>query len=447
MKNRLRVLYSVVAAMSILFGSVLTVSAEETDLQIVNNSNELFYEEQEADENGNYNYIICYEIYQNIDANIRNNFSYNIVSPYKLAVMKNITGETVTYSVYGLKNNVADFVFTGLSGQLITTYIDNGEVGSTTTSQVTGLGNVAYQNQQWIFYNSNIPIFSDKVSVDNYLLNGVIDEVENKKPFYASDSDLYLKNIRWNTQAITTEGGKENEICYMFWDTDNLTENDFINIKADLWYQHYILGKKVSGAYDLIEMKKQDDFSSVSWSSAYGYGLDLQEGSLYFNYLTFPMLYANSIEEINNIYNGGVDSLYLQLVRYVPETNTYVQGLWVKVNFKDSLVSYADVDSIQGGMIDAETGEFHVNPDTEYGVNGYGINGETGHIVTSNNLGSMDSIDEMGEFAFAKMKGLASQLGQFPSLIYNVFSFLPVEIMVFIGAGIVIVIVLRIIGR
>lgn len=294
------------------------------------------------------------------------------------------------------------------------------------------------------------PIYNFNQLLD-YLLGGGDSDFIYKPTPDEVDETLYLKNIRWKTEALTGSGGKEDCYCFMSWDTNNLLTGDTVDIRVDSWYQHYILGKKVSGVYDVITNKSVDDFSSTSWSHAYSYGLDLLKGSLYFDYLTFPMLYANSIDNsIKNIYNGGVSAMYLRLNRLDSKTGKSRQGLWVKVNFKESSVSYPDIDSIQAGTIDEETGIFTPNNNTDYGENGYGINGETGNIVPPNgggNFGDIDSIDELGEYLFNSLKKLFASLGQFPTFLSSVFSFIPLPIIALIGGSIVVVIILRILGR
>lgn len=301
------------------------------------------------------------------------------------------------------------------------------------------------------YLNTTIPVFSSPDAAYNYLKNGDKNGIINGKFDTEIDEQLYLKNIRWKTEALTGSGGKEDCYCFMSWDTNNLLTGDTVDIRVDSWYQHYILGKKVSGVYDVITNKSVDDFSSTSWSHAYSYGLDLLKGSLYFDYLTFPMLYANSIDNsIKNIYNGGVSAMYLRLNRLDSKTGKLRQGLWVKVNFKESSVSYPDIDSIQAGTIDEETGIFTPNNNTDYGENGYGINGETGNIVPPNgggNFGDIDSIDELGEYLFNSLKKLFASLGQFPTFLSSVFSFIPLPIIALIGGSIVVVIILRILGR
>lgn len=322
--------------------------------------------------------------------------------------------------------------------------------------------------QDWYVYDLGLTVYRPVNSYDfmmlrtehtlkefiNLLFTGTLDgnvDITGSVTSGDIDETLYLKNIRWKTEALTGSGGKEDCYCFMSWDTNNLLVGDTVDIRVDSWYQHYILGKNVSGVYDVITNKSVDDFSSTSWSHAYSYGLDLLKGSLYFDYLTFPMLYANSIDNsIKNIYNGGVSTMYLRLNRLDSKTGKLRQGLWVKVNFKESSVSYPDIDSIQAGTIDEETGIFTPNNNTDYGENGYGINGETGNIVPPNgggNFGDIDSIDELGEYLFNSLKKLFASLGQFPSFLSSVFSFIPLPIIALIGGSIVVVIILRILGR
>ena len=447
MKNIFKFLSTTLLVLVTSFCFVLTVYADE--------NTDLYYENQEP-VGGIYSYGVNCGTGNTGGYITKYHATFN--SDVPIAILKDTesTPTLVKYQSYALINNKVYYItptatnITNLSGE-INTYNGGACVDTTEITKLNFTIGASFMKEVEPYYYSNMPIFSNKEALDNYLLTGVDTTVENipisDDEDMELDRELYLKNIKWKTEAITGQGGKEDCWCFMSWDIDNLTEYDYINVKSDLWYQHNFMGNKVSGKFNLFEMDKKKEFETVSWSHAYGYGLDLQGGSLSFDYLTFPMLYANSFETYDNIYNGGVDTLYLQLVRFNPQTGKYTKGLWVKVSFKDSLVSYADVDNINAGTINSETGEYEVDAETDYGVDGYGINGETGNRTTAYELGSLDSIDEVGEYVFAKMRDMISQLGNFPTLVYRVFSFLPSDIMVLIGVGIVVAILLRILGR
>lgn len=463
-KGKLIILIGLIFTM--LFGNVFTVSAEENK-ENVNDTEDYFYTgEIPKDESGNYVYF-----FYGRASKSNNWYRFQIKSEKKIAMysefVEDYIGKTVTVERFwlcGYSFSFGDYIDKWQADSKLThadyydfvyydadsdKYLNDDPFSTRVPPYKVYSDSYAIEKGYFDFFTTTAPIFMDSEKAMNYLKNGDDSGIINKEPVI--DEQLYLKNIRWKTEALTGSGGKEDCYCFMSWDTNNLLSGDTVDIRIESWYQHYILGKKVSGIYDVITNKSVDDFSSTSWSHAYSYGLDLSKGSFYFDYLTFPMLYANSIDSnIKNIYNGGINSMYLRLNRFDSKTGIKKQGLWVKVNFKESSVSYPDIDSIQAGTIDEETGIFTPNNNTDYGENGYGINGETGNIVPPNgggDFGDIDSIDELGEYLFNSLKKLFASLGQFPSFLSSVFSFIPLPIIALIGGSIVVVIILRILGR
>lgn len=472
MKKKTRFLATIFLILTMTLGSVLTVSAEETgggggaSFGDPEENEDMFYNpDMETDENGKHEYLLWFKYY-----NSSGNYyidKVHIITSHRIALVPHYWNNPDTYGNpnglgvfcnaeylpdgvpgrdylfgYNIYNNAGDFEVFGTQSF----YSADGELFWTKDTGYKTDFNIhpKYGTPDYMV-STTLPYFSDIDKAVAYLSNGDDSGVINKPP--VTDNDLYLKNIRWKTESLTGQGGKEDCYCFMSWDTDNLTENDYLNVKTDSWYQHYILGDKILGSHFPIKEKQTDDFLSSTWSHSYSYELNLLNGSFCFDYLTFPMLFANTRESIDNIYNGGVNSMYFQLVRFDTSTNTWKEGLWVRVNFKENSVSYPDIDSIVGGNFDKDTGDFIKDPNTDYGENGYGVNGETGHIIPPFDMGSLDSIDEIGELIFSKIFSLFSYVGQLPSLLSKIYPFIPPEVISLIGLGILIVILLRILGR
>ena len=160
----------------------------------------------------------------------------------------------------------------------------------------------------------------------------------------------------------------------------------------------------------------------------------------------------------------GMRDLYFRIYKWSEADDCYRYGPWVNMHFVDDDVWVSvDGDTTMGDF--DEDGNFIVDPDSDYGTGkkndvGVGV-GDTEEDAKKDNDrrneekknddGKLDlsnsSLTDIWNWFTTSLWNLYNSLGFIPEFFQKIFSFLPTPIYVFLGIGIVIAIVLRVLGR
>ena len=160
----------------------------------------------------------------------------------------------------------------------------------------------------------------------------------------------------------------------------------------------------------------------------------------------------------------GMRDLYFRIYKWSEADDCYHYGPWVNMHFVDDDVWVSvDGDTTMGDF--DEDGNFIVDPDSDYGTGkkndvGVGV-GDTEEDAKKDNDrrneekknddGKLDlsnaSISDIWYWFVTSLSNLYNSLGFIPEFFQKIFSFLPTPIYVFLGIGIVVAILLRVLGR
>lgn len=273
---------------------------------------------------------------------------------------------------------------------------------------------------------SGMKVFKDADSLSNYADTGSLDGMIKDEV----DKNWYLKDVRFVRESgddAVPEQYQDNVAVYFTWLTDNLQDGDLLEVKT-YNYLKKPFGDKISGFHDYITW--QDNVSAYVGKFRF---LQYDPAKAWVDSLADKPLFINSYD---------TDTYYLR-----PYRNGKV-GIWCKVVMgRDSAgrpyakdVSYGDLD---------DEGEWDEDEDaTEKEGGHHGIGGD-GSIIDPDIENPFDGSSITGIFKifFDFMKSLPSLLGDLPELVKTIVGFLPDWLIGLIGIAVIVVIILRIIGR
>ena len=234
----------------------------------------------------------------------------------------------------------------------------------------------------------------------------------------------------------SSEAGADATYIHFTWDTDNVQDGDLIEIKTYNYYKK-IGGEKLSGFHDFI---------------TYSDGVGASSGKYSFSQYTATKAWFNSLENKPLMFKDyDTTDYYIRPVR-MGALGVEKYGMWVHVRTKrstptsspildkDSSFDYGDFDEngewIRDDELTEKNGGIH-----GMDQNGNWISPDDDNLFTGTNLAGMFS------YFFDFMKNIPSMLADLPALVSSTIGFLPPVIIGFIGIGVVIAIILRVVGR
>lgn len=310
---------------------------------------------------------------------------------------------------------------------------------------------------------TGLKIFADSDSLKAYATtgdtSGMIDQpIDLDKDGILDKSIGYLQNLKRNflNTGETDENGV-GEISWSFsWDDTYPDYDDSykVEVKADC-----TVG--VKSMFGLgSEKTVKSDIRSVS--------------ECQYNELQVVV----SLNDLKNIFNdflsdnlpSGSDitsfgktssykfTYYFRIYRYDETTGTYRYGKWVRM-LSDGNVLDGNT-SMTGTLGDFdENGDWIIDTDSTYGdgvetVTGSGKGDTIEDAIKDAEENRQDQLDfqasdlgDMTNWFISNIKNMINALGSFPSFIGSLFSFLPPQVLVFIGVALIAVVICRFLGR
>lgn len=286
----------------------------------------------------------------------------------------------------------------------------------------------------------NVKLFKDNESLIAYVKSGdTSGMIEVKDP--ENEKNWYLKNVNGYVTADdspSSEAGADATYIHFTWDTDNLQEGDLIEIKTNNYYKK-IGGEKLSGFHDFIT------FSD---------GVSATNGEYSFSQYLPAKAWFNSLENKPLMFKEyDTTDYYIRPVR-MGALGVEKYGGWIHIGMgkrttptsspwadPDNSGDYGDFNEDGDWITDEEITE------KEGGRHGWLQDGTVLTPEDKTNPFTGTNLAGMFSYFFDFMKGIPSLLGDLPALVSSIIGFLPVQIIGFIGLGILVAIILRIVGR
>ena len=309
-------------------------------------------------------------------------------------------------------------------------------------------------------------VFKDNESMKAYATSGDTSgmiELDKDIDDGIKDSDIgYLHNLQMNQ----LQSGKQDENGIYERYSDRFTWDDtypeydssyLVEVRGKCVVQtrgFLGLGKTKTYTSDIENIAKDISYNDLEWivSSTDKYAP--------FNSFINEHMPTNLV--MTGVY--GMRDLYFRIYKWSEADDCYHYGPWVNMHFVDDDVWVSvDGDTTMGDF--DKDGNFIVDPDSDYGTGkkndvGVGV-GDTEEDAKKDNDrreeekknddGKLDlsnaSISDIWNWFTTSLWNLYNSLGFIPEFFQKIFSFLPTPIYVFLGIGIVIAIVLRVLGR
>lgn len=282
----------------------------------------------------------------------------------------------------------------------------------------------------------NVKIFKDETSLNNYVKSGdTSGMIEVKAP--ENEKVWYLKNVSYKVTADdspSSEAGADATYIHFSWDTDNLQDGDLLEIKTYNYYKK-ILCEKLSGFYDFI---------------TYSDGVNASSGKYSFSQYTATKAWFNSLENKPLAFKEyDTTDYYLRPVR-MGTLGVGKYGGWVHIKMgRSTPTSSPYIEDIEYGDFDDDN-NWTVDEDlTDKNGGHHGVDQGGGYIPPDQSDNPFTGTNIAGIFSYFYdfMKQIPAMLGDLPALVGNIISFLPKPIIAFIGIGVIVAIILRIVGR
>ncbi|MBQ2936881.1 MAG: hypothetical protein IJD96_11665 [Lachnospiraceae bacterium] len=489
--KKVRRIMCVIASMMLLLGSTISVSAAEIDESEVGKTvveNEYSFDDYEYDENGNV--VVRYYAYMpEGTTNVTCGYSVTCTGVSVSEYIPSYYGEATEWYpfveiFYPNETAVGQYRFR------VARYKDGVfECPLQTPEGIVKTDDESNMNNGKIIQpsvnlnhllNTNIPIFNSLEAAENYFKNNDNSGIINKPPLILDENNTaYNSNVPTPQLAFAQDGGLRFEFT-------NASEEYFIEMQGRWWsvedidlYKDGVVWKYRYSSLlkgDLTEWVNPSEFVSAVGEH------DLSEiGSSAFDNLLsqYPVesrTYTggyNALMDYIHGYNDALTTIKMLLrektssynsaeiyVRYytVDDNGNYIYGKWCHwigslANAAGSSGSILDdkenVGSLgqqsQVGLTEDDRQNIELSGNSRYDVD----LGEKGQTDYSGAITGGDLNDILGYFkqAISVIAGMGSMLGEFPALIGQTLSFLPPWVIMCIGAGIVLVIILRIVGR
>ena len=295
-------------------------------------------------------------------------------------------------------------------------------------------------NENYVVSNfsisGNVKVFKDETSLNNYVKSGdTSGMIEVKDP--ENEKNWYLKNVSYKVTADdspSSEAGTDATYIHFSWDTDNLQDGDLLEIKTYNYYKK-ILGEKLSGFHDFV---------------TYSDGVAASSGKYSFSQYTATKAWFNSLENKPLAFKEyDTTDYYLRPVR-MGTLGVEKYGGWVHIKMgRSTPTSSPYIEDIEYGDFDDDN-NWTVDEDlTDKNGGHHGVDQGGGYIPPDQSDNPFTGTNIAGIFSYFYdfMKQIPAMLGDLPALVGNIISFLPKPIIAFIGIGVLVAIILRIVGR
>lgn len=340
---------------------------------------------------------------------------------------------TVGYGSYSLNGNKWGRISSIPGYEVICTSIKDGKegnifTGNTTTFKYQGLNSEYIVN--FSFLSGNIKVFDSLDEMKNYISTGTGD-YDIFKPDEL-EKGWYLKNVSYKVTADdspSSEAGADATYIHFSWDIDNLQDGDLLEIKTKSYYKK-ILGEQLSGFHDFIT--KSDSVSAYEGKYSFS---QYEATKAWFNSLENKPLVFKEYDTTDYYlrpyrqgqYGGWV---HIKMGRSTPTSSPYIED-----------IEYGDFDDDNNWTVDEDL--------TDKNGGHHGVDQGGGYIPPDQSDNPFTGTNIAGIFSYFYdfMKQIPAMLGDLPALVGNIISFLPKPIIAFIGIGVLVAIILRIVGR
>lgn len=287
-----------------------------------------------------------------------------------------------------------------------------------------------YENVSFTILSGNMKVFKNSNEFDKYVANGSGDH-DIIKPDEL-EKGWYLKNVSYKVTADdspSSEAGADATYIHFSWDTDNLQEGDLLEIKTKSYYKK-ILGEQLSGFHDFITKGDgvsayEGKYSFSQYEATKAWFNSLENKPLAFKEYDTTDYYLRPYRQ--GQYGGWV---HIKMGRSTPTSSPYIED-----------VEYGDFDDDNNWTVDEDL------TDQNGGHHGIDQGGDYIPPDQSENPFTGTNLAGMFSYFFDFMKNIPSMLADLPALVSSVIGFLPPVIIGFIGVGVVVAIILRIVGR
>lgn len=353
-----------------------------------------------------------------------------------VGILDNTIEGRYTISLNAIKNGEYDSSFFDDKSVIQTVDNKSGHIENTLTgwqyflslSYSGGYGDL--KSSMFEVLAGNLKVFKNMDEYKKYIANGAGD-YDIIKPDEL-EKGWYLKNVSYKVTADdspSSEAGADATYIHFSWDTDNLKEGDLLEVKTKSYYKK-ILGEQLSGFHDFIT--KSDGISAYEGKYSFS---QYEATKAWFNSLENKPLVFKEYDTTDYYlrpyrqgqYGGWV---HIKMGRSTPTSSPYIED-----------VEYGDFDDDNNWTVDEDL------TDKNGGHHGIDQGGDYIPPDQSENPFTGTNLAGMFSYFFDFMKNIPSMLADLPALVSSIIGFLPSVIIGFIGVGIVIAIILRVVGR
>lgn len=395
---------------------------------------------------GKNNYI-SFQIYEKCEYK-ESIYNYDVTDTYKIAVKEGYEIVGVIQELGGSGNVKRITICAVKNGKVDNVYLDNypvyrvsndrnGKHESTISTNppyisipYSGYGVNSIVASSFTMLAGDMKIFADQDSFSKYLSTGG-GEYDIIKPDEL-EKGWYLKNVSYKVTADdspSSEAGADATYIHFSWDIDNLQDGDLLEIKTKSYYKK-ILGEQLSGFHDFIT--KSD-------------GVSAYEGKYSFSQYEATKAWFNSLENKPLVFKEYDTTDY-----YLRPYRQGQYGGWVHIKMgRSTPTSSPYIEDIEYGDFDDDN-NWTVDEDlTDKNGGHHGVDQGGGYIPPDQSDNPFTGTNIAGIFSYFYdfMKQIPAMLGDLPALVGNIISFLPKPIIAFIGIGVIVAIILRIVGR
>lgn len=314
--------------------------------------------------------------------------------------------------------------------------------------------------------SGNIKMFKDYAALSSYMKTGDTSgmiELDKDIDDGIKDPDIgYLHNLQRNSlqSGRQDENGIYEKYSARFtWD-DTYPEYDSsylveVRGKCAVQTRGFLgFGKTKNYTSDIENIAKGISYKDLEWI------ISSQDQYAPFNSFINEHMPTNIV--MTGVY--GMRDYYFRIYKWSDTDECYHYGSWVNMHYIDDDLWISNKQETTLGDFDKD-GNFIVNPDSDYGTgieksDGVGV-GDTEEDAKKDNDrreeekknddGKLDlsnaSISDIWYWFVTSLTNLYNSLGFIPEFFQKIFSFLPTPIYVFLGIGIVVAILLRVLGR
>lgn len=341
-----------------------------------------------------------------------------------------------TISLRALKNGKYDSSF--FDDKSVIQIVDNkdGHIENTLTGWNRFIGlpySGGYENLKSSMFEvleGSIKVFKNIDDYNKYVSTGAGDYDIIKPDEF--EKGWYLKNVSYKVTADdspSSEAGADATYIHFSWDIDNLQDGDLLEIKTKSYYKK-IFGEQLSGFHDFITKSDgvsayEGKYSFSQYEATKAWFNSLENKPLAFKEYDTTDYYLRPYRQ--GQYGGWV---HIKMGRSTPTSSPYIED-----------IEYGDFDDDNNWTVDEDL--------TDKNGGHHGVDQGGGYIPPDQSDNPFTGTNIAGIFSYFYdfMKQIPAMLGDLPALVGNIISFLPKPIIAFIGIGVIVAIILRIVGR